>query len=106
MSAALVYITAKNADDAKRIGQDLVERRLAACANILPGMTSIYRWQGAIETSSEAVLVAKTRMALADALVKRVKELHDYDVPCAVVLPILKGNPDFLDWIAAETQTD
>jgi periplasmic divalent cation tolerance protein len=103
MSAVFVYSTAASPEQAEHIGRTLVEERLAACVNILPGMRSIYHWQGAIETASEAVLIAKTRADLAEALLARIKALHTYDVPCAVVLPILGGLPDFLGWIDAET---
>jgi periplasmic divalent cation tolerance protein len=103
MSAAFVYITAASPEEAERIGRALVEARLAACANILPGMRSIYRWKGAVETAGEAVLIAKTRMAKAEALLAKVRELHTYEVPCAVVLPIAAGLPDFLRWIDDET---
>ncbi|WP_119419471.1 divalent-cation tolerance protein CutA [Desertibaculum subflavum] len=98
----LVYITAGSVDEAEKIGRVLVEARLAACVNILPGMRSIYRWQGAVEMAEEAVLIAKTRAPLVPPLVARVKELHSYDVPCAVSLPILDGNPDYLRWLAEE----
>jgi periplasmic divalent cation tolerance protein len=104
MSAAMVYITCESPEQAARIGRTLVSERLAACVNILPGMTSVYRWQGRIEEAAEAVLVAKTRMVLADALTKRVVALHSYDVPCVVVLPILRGNPEFIAWVESETQ--
>ena len=103
MSAAMVYITAATPDEAEAIGRTLVAERLAACANILPGMRSIYRWKGAVETAAETVLIAKTRLELADALTARVKELHSYDVPCIVVLPIAAGLPEFLRWIDDET---
>ena len=103
MSAAMVYITAASPDEAETIGRALVTERLAACANILPGMRSIYRWKGAVETAAETVLIAKTRLDLADALTARVKELHSYDVPCVVVLPIAAGLPEFLHWIDDET---
>ena len=99
----LVYITAGSVEEATAIGRALVEERLAACANILPGLRSIYRWQGAIETADEVVLIAKTRAALVTGLVARVRELHSYDVPCAISLPILDGNPDYLQWLAEET---
>ena len=103
MSAVLVYITAESVEQAEGIGRALVEERLAACVNILPGMRSIYQWQGTIETAAETVLLAKTRQSLADALVARVKALHTYEVPCAVLLPITGGLPEFLSWIEAET---
>ncbi|HOX46664.1 MAG TPA: divalent-cation tolerance protein CutA [Myxococcota bacterium] len=103
MEPRFVYITAPSAEQAERLGRALVETRLAACANVLDGVTSIYWWQGAIQREREAVLVAKTRSDLVDRLVEEVKRLHPYQVPCVVALPILAGNPDFLAWIAAET---
>jgi periplasmic divalent cation tolerance protein len=103
MSAAFVYITTESPSQAETIGRALVETRLAACVNILPGMQSIYHWQGRIETAQETVLIAKTRMSLTEALLAKVKELHSYDVPCAVVLPVVAGLPDFLRWIDDET---
>ena len=103
MSAVMVYITAASPAEAETIGRTLVEEHLAACANILPGMRSIYRWKGVVETAAETVLIAKTRLELADALAARVKELHSYDVPCVVILPISGGYPPFLRWIEDET---
>jgi len=103
MAAVLAYITAESMDQAEHIGRTLVAERLAACANILPGMRSIYRWKGAVETAEETVLIAKTRESLAEALTARVKELHSYEVPCVVILPITAGLPDFLRWIDDET---
>jgi len=103
MSAVLVYCTTASPEQAESIGRTLVEERLAACVNILPGMRSIYHWQGAIETATEAVLIAKTRTDLAEALLARIKALHTYEVPCAVVLPIQGGLPEFLGWIDTET---
>ena len=99
----MVYMTAADEDEAGRIGRALVEERLAACVNVIPGMRSFYRWQGEVHDDREVVMIAKTREALLDALTARVKELHSYDCPCVVALPIAGGNPDFLDWIEAET---
>lgn len=103
MSAVFAYITAASPQQAETIGRALVNERLAACVNILPGMRSIYHWQGAVETAEETVLIAKTRQSLAEALTARVRELHDYDVPCVVILPITGGLPAFLRWIEDET---
>jgi periplasmic divalent cation tolerance protein len=103
METRLVYITTSNADEARRIGRELVAERLAACVNILDGMTSMYWWEGEVQDDQECVLLAKTRADLADDLVERVKKIHSYDVPCVVCLPIREGNPDFLAWIGAET---
>lgn len=96
------YITAGSRDEALRIGRTLVEERLAACANILDGMTSIYRWNGRIEQADEALLIAKTRSSLFDRLTARVRDLHSYDTPCVVELAAGRGNPAYLDWLRAE----
>ncbi len=104
MNQVLVYMTAESVDQARRLGRTLVERRLAACVNILPDMQSLYWWDGAVQEGQEAVLVAKTREDLAPALTEAVKALHSYKCPCVVVLPIIGGNPDFLRWIGAETR--
>ena len=99
----LVYMTAGSPEEARRIGRELVEARLAACVNVIENMTSIYWWNGSVEEGAEAVLIAKTEAARIDALTERVKALHSYDCPCVVALPIVAGNSDFLNWIAAET---
>lgn len=98
-----VYITTSNKDEARRIGKQLVTDRLAACVNILDGMNSIYWWDGEIQDDQEAVLIAKTRKDLMPNLIEKVKQLHSYDVPCVVSLPVMEGNPDYLQWIQNET---
>ena len=104
MSEALfVYTTAGSVEEAERIGRALVSERLAACANILPGMRSIYWWQGKVEDANETVLVLKTAAKNLDALTQRVKQLHTYEVPCVVALPIEGGNADYLGWIKVES---
>lgn len=103
MSQCLLYVTAASRDEALALGRTLVEARLAACANVLDGMTSIYRWQDELREDQEAVLILKTRAELADAAIARLRELHSYDCPCVLRLPIEGGNPEFLAWIAAET---
>jgi len=100
----LVYITTDGVEEARHIGRALVEERLAACANILDPMTSIFRWEGDIQEEAETVLIAKTTADRVDALTERVVALHSYDCPCVAVLPVEGGNPAFLDWIAAETE--
>jgi periplasmic divalent cation tolerance protein len=99
----LVYITAKDKEEANRIGQALVEEKLAACVNIHP-IRSIFRWQGEISQEDEVAILAKTRAELVDEVMSRVKELHSYEVPCIIVLPLEKGNPDFLEWISQSTK--
>lgn len=104
MTQVLIYVTTGSPEEAAAIGRDLVESRLAACANLLPGMTSIYWWDGAVHDDSEASLILKTRADLIEAVTARVKELHSYDCPCVIALPITGGNSDFLNWIVKETR--
>ncbi len=99
MTVVSVYAVFANADEAERIGRAVVDERLAACINILPGVRSIYRWQGAIETADEAAAILKTTSAMADALIARIAALHSYDVPCIVTWPIDKVLADYADWV-------
>jgi periplasmic divalent cation tolerance protein len=101
--ARLIYITTKDKAEAERIGRALLEERLVACINIIDPMSSLYWWDGKIESASESLLIAKTRVALVERVIAAVKERHSYECPCVVSLPIQTGNPDFLAWIARET---
>ena len=103
MGQSLIYITAGTRDEAVTIGRTLVESRLAACANVLGGISSIYWWEGALTEDDEVSLLVKTREELVDKVVAKVKEIHSYDCPCVVSIPISGGNPAFLEWIDAET---
>ncbi|MGY9019358.1 MAG: divalent-cation tolerance protein CutA [Alphaproteobacteria bacterium] len=94
-----VYMAAGSKEEASVIGRCLVEENLAACVNIMDGMTSIYRWEGKLENASETVLIAKTMSNKVEALTERVKALHSYNCPCIVTLAIEGGNLDFLSWI-------
>ncbi len=98
----IAYITCGDLTEAERIGRALVSDRLAACVNVLPGLRSIFWWQGHIEENPEIIVIAKTCVANMDAVIARVKSLHRYSTPCVVFLPILAGNPPFLDWLRAE----
>ena len=102
LPAVLVYATCPTLELAAAIGRSLIEDRLAACVNILPGMTSIYRWQGVIESAGEVVLIAKTTSAQAQAVVASIVAQHPYDLPAVIVLPVLGGAQGYLDWIASE----
>jgi periplasmic divalent cation tolerance protein len=104
MAVTFCYVTAGSRDEALSIGRTVVQERLAACANVLDGMTSIYWWQGALEQAGEAALILKTRAELVERLIARIRELHSYECACVVALPIAAGNPDYLDWIARETE--
>lgn len=94
-----VYMTASSVAEARQIGEALVAEQLAACVNVIDGMTSIYRWQGEVRHDTETVLIAKTTGPLVAALTERVKALHSYDCPCVAALPVGGGNADFLTWI-------
>jgi|SRR5699024_888966 len=101
-----VYITTSTKDEAKKIGRKLVEERLTACVNIMDGMESIYRWEGKIEEDRECVLIAKTTHHNINALTERVKELHSYDCPCIISLPLSEqeGNEAYQQWLIRETR--
>jgi periplasmic divalent cation tolerance protein len=99
VSHAVVFVTASSADEAARIGRTLVDERLAACANVVPGIASTYWWQGRVEEVGETLLILKTRQDLIGRLTDRVKTLHSYTVPEVIAVPILGGNPDYLRWI-------
>ena len=99
----MIYVTAASRAEALIIARALVDEKLVACANILGDATSIYRWQGKVEEAQEIVLIAKTRRDLADKALERIKALHSYDVPCAVVYDMAAGLPDYLAWIDRET---
>jgi periplasmic divalent cation tolerance protein len=99
----LIYSTFPSPEAAEAVGRDLVERRLAACVNILPGMTSIYRWEDAIAKDSEAVMIIKTRESLAARAMAEVRTRHPYTNPALLVLPIVAGSADYLRWLEEET---
>jgi periplasmic divalent cation tolerance protein len=103
VAAVLVYVTAPSLAEAEGLARLAVESRLAACANILPGMRSLYWWQGRLEHGEETVLLLKTTETLAPALTARLTEAHSYGCPCVVTLPVTGGNPDFIRWIDDET---
>ncbi|HLI21282.1 MAG TPA: divalent-cation tolerance protein CutA [Stellaceae bacterium] len=106
MPVMFVYVTAADAEEAKKLGRQLVEEKLAACANILPGATSIFRWQDQLEEASEAILILKTTEMKLESLIERVRALHSYDCPCIEALPVVDGNRDFLEWVVRETGGD
>jgi periplasmic divalent cation tolerance protein len=102
----VVLVTAPDAEVGARIGRALVEEGLAACANLVPGVRSIYRWEGAVRDDPEVLLVLKTRAALTGALAARVRALHPYELPEVVALAVTGGSEPYLDWVrrAAEAR--
>ena len=103
MSVAFVYVTTGSKEEAATIGRAVVGERLAACANVLPGLNSIYWWEGKLEEAAESALVLKTKVELIEPLTARIKALHSYTCPCIVALPVAGGTAAFLDWVRAET---
>ncbi|MCO5799721.1 MAG: divalent-cation tolerance protein CutA [Dolichospermum sp. OL03] len=105
MEFLFVYVTCKDHAEALNIGKTVVKARLAACANIIDGMDSIYWWQGELQVEKEAILIMKSRRDLFAELTEKVKSVHSYEVPCVVALPIEQENQDYLDWLMAETKS-
>ena len=102
--AVFVYTTYPSVVEAERAGRALVEQRLCACVNILPGMISHYWWEGALERGEEVVMIIKTRAALAEAVREAVRQLHSYSTPAILVLPIESVDPNYNAWLMAETE--
>jgi len=99
-----VYTTYPSVVEAEKAGRALLARELTACVNILPGMVSLYRWQGAVERGEEAVMIIMTRTSLAEAVCAAVKEMHAYATPAILVIPIESVDQTYLAWILAETE--
>jgi periplasmic divalent cation tolerance protein len=95
----IAFTTVASLDEGRRLARQLVERRLAACVNLLPNLTSIYRWQGAVEEASEVLLLIKTTAEQLPALESAVRELHSYEVPEFLALDVESGSQPYLDWL-------
>lgn len=103
MSIVLAYIPCPSHEVARAIGQAMVKEKLAACANIMSPVQSLYMWEGALQESQETVCLLKTQEKLFTRLRQRVEALHPYEVPCILSLPVNQGNPSFLQWLIHET---
>jgi periplasmic divalent cation tolerance protein len=101
----VILVTTSSIDEARKIGQILVEERLVACCNIVQSVESIFKWQGKLHIEREVLMICKTREDLFSMVEKRVKELHSYEVPEIIALPITQGSKSYLDWVAKETET-
>jgi len=100
---AVIYTTINNIQDARRIAHILVQEQLVACVNIIPNIESVYKWKDKIERENEIVLLAKTSDENVKKTIKRIKVLHSYDLPDIIVLPIIGGLKDYLDYISDQT---
>ena len=98
----IVLSTCGSQDEARRVARSLIDAKLAACVNILPGVQSIYHWQGAVEEEQEWMLVIKSTRPLFDRLCSELRKVHSYQVPEAIASPVVDGHKDYLDWIDRE----
>ena len=99
----MVFVTVSTEEEGKKIGNILVENRLAACVNLVPQIHSIFRWKGNIENENEVLLLIKSTRERIDELVAKIKEIHSYDVPEILAIPVFAGNRDYIDWVLEET---
>jgi len=102
----IVLVTTSNAEEAARIADVLVSERLAACVNIVPGIESIYRWEGKVTRDHESLMIIKTTGARYDEVERRVKELHNYSTPEVIALKIERGSEQYLSWLRDSTAND
>jgi periplasmic divalent cation tolerance protein len=99
MVFSIVLTTVKNRAEAKRMAERLVSEKLAACVSMIPNVSSVYRWRGKVERTKELVLVAKTSSKKLDQLIRRIRELHSYEVPEILALRVERGSPEYLKWL-------
>lgn len=102
-SILVIMVTVGNQKEARRIGKRMVEAKLAACANIIPAIESIYRWKGKVVKSQEVLLIFKSTKVRYAALEKAIKAIHTYDTPEIIALPVKKGLPQYIGWVCCET---
>lgn len=99
---ALVYITTSGEKESKKIGRTIVEERLAGCINIISTIESLYWWKGKIEEDTESILIVKTKVNNIENIIKRVKEIHSYENPAILAIPIVEGSKEYLDYLDGE----
>ena len=104
MNNCIIYCTVPNEFNANLIATTLVEENLAACVNILPSVTSVYKWEGIVQNDNELLLVIKTREEKFTDVEKKIKELHEYTVPEIIAVPIIQGSEEYQNWIVNETK--
>lgn len=101
---SIVYITTSGLIESKKIAKMLLEEKLAACINIIPTVESIYLWKGKIEEDSESIMVVKTRSELVENVIKKVEEVHSYEIPCVLEITLNKGSKPYLKWMKNELE--
>ena len=100
----VLFITTATAEEAQQISRALLNKKKVACVNIVPGVSSLFWWQGKLDSAQENLLVIKTKASQLNEIIRLVKELHSYDVPEIIALPIVGGNQDYLEWIDEEVK--
>lgn len=103
MAEIIVLVTIGSEEEAVTISRALVEEQLVACANIVPKIRSVFRWEGKVEEETESLIIMKSQESRMEEICRKVKELHSYDVPEVISLPIISGLPDYLGWVRAMT---
>lgn len=101
---SMVYITTSGVLESKKIARKLLEEKLAACINIIPTIESIYLWKGNIEEDSESIMLVKTKSELVGKVIKRIEQLHSYEIPCILEIHVNKGSNNYLKWIESELE--
>ncbi len=99
---SMVYVTTSKDLESKKIARKLLKEKLAACINIIPSIESIYLWKGEIEEDSESIMVIKTKSELVEEVIKRIEELHSYEIPCILEITVNNGSKNYLNWIESE----
>lgn len=99
MSAVIIFITTSSEDEAQKLSDILIEKRLVACVNIIPKVNSIFHWQGSVSHETEALMIAKSIKKQMQKIIATVKQNHSYEVPEIIALPIIEGSEDYLNWI-------
>jgi periplasmic divalent cation tolerance protein len=105
MAVLLVYVTFPDGEIARQIGSGLVAEQLAACVNLCPGVTSIYRWQGEVESAEEVLAIFKTDRACYPALQQAIKRQHPYEVPEIIAVEVAEGSPEYLQWLGGQLRS-
>ncbi|MFC2007760.1 divalent-cation tolerance protein CutA [Chloroflexota bacterium] len=100
----IILVTTGSSQEANNIAQELLQRKKAACVNIVPGVQSLFRWQDKVDSASEHLLIIKTRAALLDEVVALISQVHSYDVPEIIALPIIGGSRDYLEWVGEQVK--
>jgi len=106
MEYCIIYCTAGNKEEALKISRELVKKKLIACSNIIPSLTSVYSWNGCINEDSEVLIIMKTKAELFDSVKEEIFKLHSYDVPEIIAAPVLQGSKNFLKWINENTKAE